>query len=37
MSGFDWFVYISIFVIGVIAGRLSMAMQYALMKPKKGK
>ncbi|MCX8146930.1 MAG: hypothetical protein N3D84_00485 [Candidatus Woesearchaeota archaeon] len=30
---YKFFIYFSIFVIGVIIGRISMAVQYALMKP----
>lgn len=34
MDGLDLFIYFLVFIIGVIIGRLSMAMQYAFMKKK---
>lgn len=30
-----WFLYLCIFAMGLIIGRISMAIQYAVMKPKK--
>lgn len=37
METYTWILLGSVFVIGIIIGRISLAMQYAFMKPKKGK
>ncbi len=30
-----WFLYFCVFVMGLVIGRITMAIQYAVMKPKK--